>query len=154
MDQAACASFLQAYNAYLHTHFEILTCKEGPYFTVHDRKTGKTIGAAVTHLSGDSAPTEIVLGRHTNAFDEGMNVMDWMDRLNEILAQKATAIAQTDFHGRLILLIIVPPAIIMENDGDIFTDDISIPSLDRFDGIWLLVYDPRISAFTDLLPVP
>ncbi len=154
MDQAACASFLQAYNAYLHTHFEILTPREGPYFTVHDRKTGKTLGVAVTHLSGDSAHTEMVLERHTNAFDEGINVMDGMDRFNEILAQKATAIAQSDFHGRLILLIIVPPAIIMKKVGDIFTDDISVPAFDGFDEIWLLVYDPRISAFTDLLPVP
>ncbi|MDF0667181.1 MAG: hypothetical protein P0119_14040 [Nitrospira sp.] len=76
-----------------------------------------------------------------------------MDRLNEILAQEASAVAQYDFHGRLILLIIVPQSIFVKKDGGIFTDDISVPSFDTFDEIWLLVYDPRTAAFTDLLPV-
>lgn len=152
LQQAACRYFLKAYNEYLRTHFEILTPREGPYFTVHDRNTGKTIGVAVTHLS-DSADTEMALGSRTNAFDEGMSVMEWMDRLNEILAQKATAIAQSDFHGRLILLIIVPASILVRKDGDIFTDNIAVPALETVDEMWLLGYDPSTSAFTDMLPV-
>lgn len=153
LENAACQCFLETHNRLHQTHFELLEHADKPDFLVRDSQSGEKIGIEVTHLYFDGREAQMLLGRRPNESHGVMTLDQSIPQLNELLYEKARSAVQYDFRGRLFLLVRVASPIFDKNDFEMYQDDISSPSPNCFDQIWLLFRNQTTNTFSDLIQI-
>ncbi len=118
-----------------------------------DTKSGEKIGIEVTHLFFDSREAKMLLGRSTGGTHGTMTISELIERLNDLLAQKITQTAKYNFEGRLFLLVRVASPIFDKKDFEIFEDEITFPSGNVLDEVWLLFWNQTTQTYSDLKQV-
>ncbi len=150
LELAASTYFLQSYNARHRTNFQIVEHKDRPDFLVQDAQTGEKMGIEVMHLYFDAKEAQMVLGRRSNELHGVMTISELIAKLNADLAEKIARAAKYNFDGRTLLVIRVASPIFDRADFDMFEDEITVPTLNTFDEIWLLFWDDSSKTYSDL----
>ena len=143
LEQAAAEHFVAALNNMYATSYVVTEHSDRPDIVIKDLKTGDIIGTEVTHLFYDGAEAKELLGKsgeNNNRPDNVIIVIKLIEKLNELLEQKAQKTKGYNHNYKLSLLVRVASPIFGTDDFERFKHYIRVP-VSEYCHIWLLFFD-------------
>lgn len=140
LEQTAAEYFVAALNDLYATSFQILEHSDKPDIVIGDSNTGRKIGIEVTHLFYNSEEAKALLGKSDNSPNGLEDIRSFIDRLNQLLHQKAQKAKGYNHRSELALLIRVVSPVFSKDYFDRFERLIKVPQ-PEYKHIWLLFYN-------------
>jgi hypothetical protein len=143
LEQAAAEHFVTALNNMYAASYAVIEHSDRPDVVIEDVNTGDLIGIEVTHLyyNGDEAKELLGKSGENNYRPGDVNIaLRLIEKLNDLLAQKAQKAAGYNHNNKLSLLVRVASPVFKIDDFDRYESFIRVPVSD-YRHIWLLFFD-------------
>ncbi|MFX4263524.1 hypothetical protein ACOBQJ_15165 [Pelotomaculum propionicicum] len=145
LEQAAAEHFVAALNKLYATSYRVIEHSDKPDVIIRDLASGDTIGIEVTHLfyNGDEAKELLGKSDESNSRpDNDIVVIELIEKLNDLLEQKAQKARGYNHNHKLSLLVRVASPVFGTDDFDRFEHYIRVPISD-YRHIWLLFFNAK-----------